>query len=343
MRSVAYHRQGVGFALALVLALSAATPPAAHAAQPPTAPLYGTFIQLNAAHGTWELAQWQALFGYLTKLRIRQLFVQWSLSDGVAFFDTSRYGRVERPPLETILTLADAARMEVFIGLSHDSRFWQKTARSTSLTAVYLRRRLHENEALAQEVMRSVGHQASFRGWYITDEVDDVHWRNRETRAQLTAYLRDVVQYLKQLTPVTPVAISSFASGGLDPDGYRDFWESILQTAPLDLLLFQDGVGAQNLHIADVAPYLNALEAATRHQGRTLQVVVELFDRQQSTATSAFAATPAPLDRIQQQLRLANKGGARPIAFSIPDYMTPLAGSGAQTLYEAYLKAMLDP
>ena len=72
-------------------------------------------------------------------------------------------------------------------------------------------------------------------------------------------------------------------------------WAAALaETAGVDRLMFQDGVGAGKLALDDLEPYYTALQRAL-HGVCQFQIVVETFT--QVTGAPAFAARPAPLDR----------------------------------------------
>jgi hypothetical protein len=121
---------------------------------------------------------------------------------------------------------------------------------------------------------------------------------------------------------------------------FGDFWTRLLQAAPIDIFMFQDGIGARKQRLSFLPLYLEAAREATRASGRELRVIVELF--QQVGDGDTFEATSAPLPRIERQLELAvaySMAGA--IGFSMPEYMTPLGGTAAERLYEGYLKRVL--
>jgi hypothetical protein len=62
--------------------------------------------------------------------------------------------------------------------------------------------------------------------------------------------------------------------------------------------------------------------------------VVELF---QQTRTKPFRAQPASWERVAQQLKIAASYAPDGImAFSVPEYMTPLGGPEADNLFKAY-------
>ncbi len=147
--------------------------------------------------------------------------------------------------------------------------------------------------------------------------------------------------FLNTLSPQTPIAISGFANNGTDPKFLESFWSNLLQSAPnIDSVLFQDSIGVAKLTLENIPPYLHAIHTATRKHNRSFYTVIEIFKQTHGYPINKnhFLATPAPLERIMQQLALdAAAGSHGNIAFSIPEYMTPQAGSAANALYEAYL------
>ena len=297
--------------------------------------LRGTFLQLSAAHGDWPPEKWAQLFDYFRQLKLTRLIVQWSVYDDLAFFPTKNFGQVNRPPLETILKLADGAHMEVLVGLAYDSQFWARIEREPKLVEIYLRRlRLRSQEA-AEAVLPLAQAHPSFRGWYLPEEVDDVNWQKREARRVLVEHLRDLGQFLRRLTPTARLALSGFADGRTDPQTLGHLWRELLAEAPLDLVLFQDGIGAQKLSLEDLPLYLTAVRQAAVSPGRHFQVVVELF---QQVSAQPFKARPAPWPRLERQLALASKySDTGAVGFSVPEYLTPWGGPAAARLSEAYL------
>ena len=167
----------------------------------PAARLQGTFLQLTAAHGDWQPADWTKLFGYIKELRLTQLVIQWTVYDDLAFFPAPEHQQVAQPPLSTIMHLADAAGMKVWVGLAHDPGFWEKIHRDPKLVGIYLRRVRLRDEAIAGRLAPQLRNHPSFRGWYIPEEVDDVNWQEAPAQEVLFAFLRDLTAFLHKLTP----------------------------------------------------------------------------------------------------------------------------------------------
>ena len=297
--------------------------------------LQGTFLQLTAAHGDWQPADWTKLFGYFKELRLTQLVIQWTVYDDLAFFPAPEYQQVAQPPLPTIMQLADAAGLKVWVGLAHYPGFWEKIRRDPKLVEIYLRRVRLRDEAIAGRLAPQLRNHPSFRGWYIPEEVDDVNWQEAPAQEVLFAFLRDLTAFLHKLTPGATVAVSGFANGRTDPKTFGRFWQSLLGVSAIDTVFFQDGIGAGKLKLDELTLYLGALRQAVQTQSRELQVVVELFHQ---VSERPFRAQPASWELVLRQLEVAARFGTGGIlAFSVPEYMTPLGGPEADKLFKAYL------
>jgi len=105
------------------------------------------------------------------------------------------------------------------------------------------------------------------------------------------------------------------------------------KSAGIDLLLFQDGVGEGKVAIEDIALYYGPLDAAVRRAGGQLGAVVELF-----SLMPDGRRVPALIGRIHEQIATAGRlTSFPPVAFSVPDYMSSLAGQQAGGLLTNFL------
>ena len=176
---------------------------------------------------------------------------------------------------------------------------------------------------------------APFAGWYIPDEIDDRTWLDPEKRAILKQYLAETVALLKARRPGSSVAISGFSNSFADPDLLASFWVDVIRASGIDLLLFQDGFGEGKVALENVGLYYGALDRAVRSVGAQLGAVVELF-----SLTSDGHRLPAGTSRIREQIAIANRLTSFPVvAFSIPDYMSRLAGPRASDLLSGFLSS----
>lgn len=308
-----------------------------HAQTAGEARLAGTFIQLTVEHGAWTPAQWQTLFAEFERLGLHHIVAQWSIYDDVAFFSSAAYRVVANAPLETILTLADQHRLRVHVGLIHDSQFWSEIKSSANLLSVYLGRRLAAARAVLPELTSVARKHASFAGFYITDEIDDVSWQEPARREVLLAYLRALREEIRSHDAMRPVAISGFTNAAMSPHNLAAFWDSLLRRSGIELLLFQDGVGTGKLALTELPIYLNALHLRFAGSPHALWAVVELFQHEASAPGEAiFRAVPASIARIKRQLALAAEFTTVSIAFSVPDYMSPGRGAEQAALFKDY-------
>ncbi len=289
----------------------------------------GTFIQLWSDHAQWTEGEWKKLFGYFRRLKINQLVVQWTVYDEVTFPSV----------LEKILSLSDSAGIKVLVGLAHHSDYWKKIQQPPEQVENYFKKKLARSQSIAQLLLPSVQKHASFAGWYIPEEVDDVNWKSEKAQLVLFAYLRDLSAHLKELTSDKLVAISGFSNATMSPPVFGKFWESLLEGSEIDVVLFQDGIGANKLLLEELPIYLEVIREATKKSSAQLQVVTEIFAQVagQPVDNEPFQAIPAPLSRIKEQVRVASAFTPHLVAFSIPEYMTPLGGRRARKLFSDYL------
>lgn len=301
-------------------------------------PLAGTYLQLTYGHGQWEPEKWSELFAIFNKLDLSELIIQWTVYEETAFYPCSEYRSVANPPLETILDLAGQGDMEVLVGLAHDPAFWHKIERESRLVEVYLKHFRKKSIETARHLFPIVSKYPAFKGWYLCEEIDDRNWLERSARTILEHHLLEEVRQLREISPGSLIGISGFSNGFADPAVFRGFWRQILESASLDLVLFQDGFGTAKQDTVSLPLYLEALQEAAASLETETRIIIELFE-QKSRGDQPFSAEPAPLVRILQQLEIANDHSLRaPIAFSIPEYMSPLAGPEGHQLYQDFIR-----
>lgn len=292
-----------------------------------------TFLQLWRSHAEWTGSQWDALFNELRELGFNEIIVQWSTYGNVSFFPDPRAEFETAACLERFIMAAGRIGFRIQLGLQYDPAFWQRIDSSKQITG-YLKQRLEiitqSLDALLAVSERSDPGKTIVHGWYISDEIDDVHWQDPEKRSALTAYLKALRRHLVQKRSHWPIAISGFSNRVLSPDQLAAFWKKQLIDTGIDTFLFQDGIGAEKLRPADLPAYLSALTSALKESESTLGVVVELFEIK--TPAPEFQTQSATFERIAHQLQLADTYGQRDITvFSAPDY---LAGNSSMQTQE---------
>jgi hypothetical protein len=308
-------------------------------AQPPC--LQGTYIQLISSNGNWDEAAWSRQFKALRDLQIDNLIVQWTVYDDMAFYRSGQFRPTPMPPLETLLDLADSAGMRVMVGLSHDSGYWTRIRQADKRS--YLIERLRKNITVAAELQPLVLKHKSFAGWYISEEIDDVHWNGREARAALLNYLQQLSTYLHTATPGAAIGISGFGNKQTRPAELERFWTALLRRASaIGIVYFQDGIGVGKLTLDVLPQYYDAIRNAAQANKREFVPVIEAFRQVSGEPISEgpFAAAPPDLQRLLRQLELARQFSTRNVAFGVPEYLMTAGGPAASQAYAEYLRHM---
>jgi hypothetical protein len=305
--------------------------------------LRGTFLQLNNENGSWPIEKWEGLFGNFRALGLNQLVLQWTVSDQVAFYPSGSGPVGTAPPLQTIIELADKAGIDVYVGLIFEPDFWKLNGLSTADADTYFQQLLARSAKTANELKPLVAHHSSFKGWYVVQEVEYTSWSAPDRQALLFTYLRNLSAFLHATTPKALIAISGFSNGTESAESLSKFWNALLHEAPsITAVFFQDGIGVSHLTTENLVQYLTAMKQVVTANGRNYETIIEIFRQTGSTTAGESGAVPAPVAEVLNQLKTAASVSSGTLAFSVPDYMTPLAGPAADKLYRDYLDAVGD-
>lgn len=301
--------------------------------------LNGTVIQFNPAHNLWVRSDWAKLFRSLRTLGLTQIVVQWTVAGKSAYYPSRQFRSGPMPPLGALLDLADESGMRVLIGLAHEPNYWAQIGEDP----VQVERHLHELRSrslqAARELAPLVAQRRAFEGWYLSEEIDDLNWRDPGRRAILAAHLKALTSELRTLDTRARIAVSGFANAGTDPAFLEVFWGSLLGDAPeLGIVLFQDSVGVGKLSLDELSPILAAVKSGVDGRSRELRVIVEVFRQTAGPPIDQrhFAAEPAPLSRIRRQIAIARAFSSSLLAFSVPDYMSAEGPAAMTRLFEQY-------
>lgn len=319
--------------LSIFLLWMALVPSTARALCGPAGAPDATFYQPLAAHGERGAAEWDAFGQTLVQAGIQTIYAQWSILDGVALFPLSEsvnkeiYAKhikmADSLPLPGLLAMAGGSGIGVWIGLDLDPTFFRVHERNPDLLRVYFLRRELALEALLPDLKTLVRSSPAFRGWYITDEIDDLNWQDKARKTLLIEHFAKMTGLLASLTETpVPVAISGFSNGRTSPSVLADFWNSVLEESHIDRLLFQDSVGAGKLSVQESRLYRDAL---ARKLDTRLHMVVETFSMQkQNQDDNNFVSIPTTPAEMSDRLTLAMGARVgRPVLFSAPEYLLP--------------------
>ncbi|WP_161788481.1 DUF4434 domain-containing protein [Desulfonatronum thiodismutans] len=302
-----------------------------------------TFIQLWDRHADWPEQTWDTLCADLKAMGIQEIILQWSLITEPAFFwRLTPDRRMEVPddlvdPAPVVDLIVEAARrhgLSVRFGLTEDPAWWEKIKNEAGLVEVFLNRLLQDQLSLARTLVERYGEDLVFAGFYIPQEIDDATWIDAQRLNRLTNHLARLTDGLRELSPEVEISVSCFATGRNDPIGFAALMAALASSGNITEVLYQDGLGTERLLPTESAAYLEALATSIPRTGARLRVIVETF----APAEDGLGFVPASMERIAGQLRQAKQfAGDDIVAFSIPDYLHPVAGSRAEVLYNDYL------
>lgn len=299
-----------------------------------------TFLQLWRKDSQRDVAQWNQRFENLSNLGFTEVIVQWSSYGATSFYGDSTSGRESSPSLSPLIKAANRHKTRIWLGLHYDPDFWQAIAGKNRDVEAYFQTRLSEMESRWPSLRRMLNKadpkQEVVKGWYISDEIDDVNWQSPKRSNMLQTYLKSLRQKLSREKKSWPVLISGFSNGAMPPEKWSLFWERLLQKTDIDGFLFQDGIGAKKLALAELEPYLKFLADKMDGTDLTFSVIVEVFQLMESRDNAAIMRA-ANISRITKQLALARKYGVLPITlFSAPDYMIDQSDANNRKLFDAW-------
>lgn len=237
----------------------------------------GIFYQPQLRDATLGELRWDEIVAQVKQEGFDTLIVQWT-----------RYGDAFAKPEESAwlvarLKRAHAAGLKLVLGLYADPAFFQRQDQSAGSLARYLDQQESHNHLLAEEWLDRLG-EGSIAGWYLPAELDDFNWRDPERQVLLAKHLASSVKALREVSP-EPVYISSFFTGKMSPQAYRDLLTRLADKGVN--LMVQDGSGTMVLSRAERDLYLGALYPC---EGRVAGLIHELFV--QKSRGSTFKAEP---------------------------------------------------
>ncbi len=241
-------------------------------------------------------------------------------------------------PIGELLTAAEDAGFQVWLGLALDPAYWEGKFDPTASAA--------GNTALMLQLEELYGASPALVGYYLPEEIDDRSFVTPTAHEAMTTYLAAMADAAHTQVG-RPVMVAPYF--GMRPDGaaYAAWWDATLAKAELDVIAMQDGVGTRRTTAEEGVPVYRALKAVTDARGVALWSDLEVFEQTHGWPVDdlAWQATSAKIATVRNQLELEAPFVAKFVAFAFPDHMSPRAGGAAARLYQDYLAYLkeLDP
>jgi hypothetical protein len=231
--------------------------------------------------------------------------------------------RPARDLLELVLSLADQSGMKVYLGSLQTETDWTDGTEFAALRAY--------NQRIATEVIQRYGRHPSLRGWYFAQEI----WMNwvkeygacydgTELLANWAADMKNIDPGRKTLATVVVKKSGSGAMQGVTSDELQDLTTSFLETTRIDILIPQDGAGAESgaPSLEELPAYFAAMQAAAQSTHTALWSVIETYTAKRDW-TDRFP--PAPVSRIRAQVEKVSPYVSGFVSWIFGDDMSPQA------------------
>lgn len=293
----------------------------------------GSFIQPALVNGM-SSTQLSAEFSTLTNACITTQVLQWTADtkNNTTVYPSGLSGYTQSTSTDVVgrvLTAADTANVTEYLGLQTNDDWWNTYANDNT----WLTTQATKANALADDLYAKYGTHASFSGWYLPFEVDNWNFISTTTWNNMASFYATVANHLHSLTPTKPVIISPFfnTSGGQTSAQWTTMWQSILTTAPIDVVALQDGIGAGHSVVGQLPTWFAATQTAIA-SGRP---ATKLWADSETFNTDL---TPMPIGQLVADLKAEAPYVSKTLSFSYDHYDSPSQVPAVyDTTYRGYL------
>jgi len=267
--------------------------------------LTGTFVQLFGKDN-WSEAQWDEFFTEIKDLGMNTLIVQYTAfknaSNNITWFNSANTftATKSKHTLERVLASAQRKGIEVHIGLHFDDTYWQHQT-----DVVWLQTQANYCIAIAEEIQAQFGTHIAFKGWYIPHEPEpNAYNTDEKVRLFREQFIDRISNRLHQLNN-KPVSIAAFWNSSLSTPEQLQHFMAELSKSNLQIIMLQDGVGAQHVTLERLASYYEAAQRGLFEENKNYKGVfwsdLETF----ASPNGEYPFHPATFDRVKQQLETA--------------------------------------
>lgn len=267
--------------------------------------LTGTFVQLFGKDD-WSEAQWDEFLTEIKDLGMNTLIVQYTAfknaSNNITWFNSANTftATKSKHTLERVLASAQRKGIEVHIGLHFDDTYWQHQT-----DVAWLQTQANYCIAIAEEIQAQFGTHVAFKGWYIPHEPEpNAYNTDEKVRLFREHFVDRISNRLHQLNN-KPVSIAAFWNNSLSTPEQLQHFMAELSKSNLQIVMLQDGVGAQHVTLERLASYYEAAQRGLFEENKNYKGVfwsdLETF----ASPNGEYPFHPATFDRVKQQLETA--------------------------------------
>ena len=267
--------------------------------------LTGTFVQLFGKDN-WSEAQWDEFLTEIKDLGMNTLIVQYTAFknayNNITWFNSANTftATKSKHTLERVLASAQRKGIEVHIGLHFDDTYWYHQT-----DVAWLQTQANYCITIAEEIQAQFGTHVAFKGWYIPHEPEpNAYNTDKKVRLFREQFVDRISNRLHQLNN-KPVSIAAFWNSSLSTPEQLQHFMAELSKSNLQIIMLQDGVGAQHVTLERLASYYEAAQRGLFEENKNYKGVfwsdLETF----ASPNGEYPFEPATFDRVKQQLETA--------------------------------------
>lgn len=267
--------------------------------------LTGTFVQLFGKDN-WSEAQWDEFLTEIKDVGMNTLIVQYTAFknpyNNITWFNSANTFTTikSKHTLERVLASAQRKGIEVHIGLHFDDTYWQHQT-----DVAWLQTQANYCIVIAEEIQAQFGTHVAFKGWYIPHEPEpNAYNTDEKVRLFREHFVDRISNRLHQLNN-KPVSIAAFWNSSLSTPEQLQHFMAELSKSNLQIIMLQDGVGAQHVTFNRLASYYEAAQRGLFEENKNYKGVfwsdLETF----ASPNGEYPFEPATFDRVKQQLETA--------------------------------------
>ena len=262
---------------------------------------------------------WKSTFHQLKKSHINTMVLQWSHYGVVDFMRNPQW-------LKTILNEARKEDIQIVIGLYADDKYFKKIEKKELNRSRYFQELKQKSIAQAKEIYTISKKYRNVVGWYIYEEIDDLHFQTPKEQQELKEYLTSLHKELLEISNY-PCSISSFFAKHSSQQAYITMLHNVL--GKNYKLFLQSGVGANLVNSKESSAYFKESQKILNNN---ITPIIEAFRFHKGKIEStSFKALEEQIKRIQKAY------GDKPMAlFSIRYFLS-------EPLVENYKEAFITP
>lgn len=313
----------VALAAMIAIVLTVVVPAVSVPAQAVTcrATMSSTFLQPSFPVFAWSQARYDQELAAMRSVGIKSVIDQWTVDmDANQAYYTSPAGWYPRGAdmVTSLLSSSQKNQMSVWLGLGNVYS-WQAHATDYA----WLQNQLYVDIQTATHLYTLF--PGRFKGWYISNEVDDKLLANPAAVAPMRWFFTELANYLHTHLGNLPVMASPTYSGlQRSPAQFAQGIKDV--HGALDVVNVQDGGGSGYIGSSDITNWFTALSSAFKGTRTAVWSNADMF--------GAPSGPMAPT-RLQADLNATCGLVAANSGFSYTTQMSPLS-LGSSTWYDAY-------